>query len=309
METRRTNLTRDLFEPADVGSRESERISAPPSGFFRDAWRQLKKNRGSVIGLAVISFLILMAIIGPWLTQYTYFGQNLSSQYQGPSASHWFGTDSFGRDQWARVWYGARVSLYIAFLAAGLDLVIGVAYGAVSGLVGGLLDSVMQRIIEVLVGIPNLIVIVLLMLILKPGIITITFALIITGWVPMARLVRAQVLKLREEEFFLASQSLGARRLRLIARHLIPNTLGIIIIQLMITIPLAIFFEAFLSFIGLGIQPPEASLGALVNSSYQEFRFHPYLLWFPVAVIGLLMICFNLLADGLRDALDPRMRE
>jgi oligopeptide transport system permease protein len=209
---------------------------------------------------------------------------------------------------WTRVWAGTRISLYIAFLAAVLDVVVGVSFGAISGLFGGRIDELMQRGIEILNGIPSVIVVVLAMLVLKPGIITISLALAINGWTYMALITRSRILQLKGQEFVLASRSLGAGRVRLLAKHLLPNSLGPLIVQLMLTIPVAIFFEAFLSFISLGLQVPDASLGSLISDGYRDLRFHPHLLWFPAAILSLLMICFNLLGDGLRDALDPRMR-
>jgi oligopeptide transport system permease protein len=305
----RTQLSPELFNPVEKDLEESERISGPPIGFWKDSWIRLKKNKGALLALAIILVLMILAIVGPWLTPYGTASQDVTNRFAGPSAEHWFGTDSFGRDLFTRVWDGTRVSLYIAFLAAFIDLVIGVAYGAISGFAGGRLDDVMQRIIEILYGIPNLVIIVLILLIFPAGILSITLALVITGWAPMARLVRARVLQLKEQEFSLASQSLGAGAGRLIRKHLLPNSLGIIIIQLMFTIPSAIFFEAFLSFIGLGIQVPRASLGALISDGYTQLSLSPHVLWFPVIVFSLLMIAFNLFADGLRDAFDPRMRQ
>jgi oligopeptide transport system permease protein len=203
---------------------------------------------------------------------------------------------------------GTRVSLYIGLLAAVLDLFVGVAYGAISGFVGGRVDDVMQRGIEILNGIPSLVVAILVMIVLQPGIVTITIALGITGWTYMALIVRSRMLQLKNQEFALASHSLGASGSRLVWKHLIPNSLGPIIVSLTFTVPDAIFAEAFLSFIGLGIQVPEASLGSLISDGAGEIRFHPHLLWLPSAVFCLIMICFNLLGDGLRDALDPKMR-
>ena len=310
METRHRDLTPDLFEQTDFGAEESERIARPPVGFWKDSWIRLKKNRGALISLGVMVLLFLMAFaIGPLTSQYGPFAQDLSRRFQGPSAGFWFGTDEFGRDMWSRVWAGTRVSLYIAFLAAFLDLFVGVTYGAVSGFLGGRVDNVMQRIIEILVGIPSLVVAILAMVVFSPGIITISIAIGITGWVYMARIVRGRMLQLKNQEFALASRSLGASGPRLVRKHLIPNSLGPIIVNLMFTIPSAIFAEAFLSFIGLGIQVPQASLGSLIDAGAGEMRFHSYLLWFPSVVFCLIMICFNLLGDGLRDALDPKMRK
>jgi oligopeptide transport system permease protein len=307
---RQITLTQDHFEPVKASARDAEGLSGPPVGFWSDAWRRLKRNRVALVAGGIIFLVFILAVAGPWLTPYTPFAQDLERQYREPSLSgFWFGTDEFGRSMFDRVWVGTRVSLYIAFLATALDIVIGMSYGAISAYYGGGVDNVMQRIIEVLVGIPNLVVIILMMLILEPGIIAITLALTITGWTSSARLIRGQVLRLKEQEFFLASRSLGAGTYRLIAKHLIPNVFYIVIITLMFTVPSAVFFEAFLSFIGLGIQPPNASLGALINDGADQMRFYPYLLIFPALVLALITISFRLLGDGLRDALDPRMRK
>ena len=310
METQRRELTPDLFKPADVSAQEGERIAGPPVGFWKDSWRRLKKNRGALISLGVIIFLFAMAfVIGPLVSPHSPYSQNLSRGYLGPTSEYWFGTDKFGRDMWTRVWAGTRVSLYIGLLAACLDMFVGVTYGAVSGFLGGRVDDVMQRIIEILNGVPYLVIAILAMIVFQPGIITISIALGLTGWTYMARIVRGRMMQLKDLEFALASRSLGASRTRLVWKHLLPNSLGPIIINLMFTIPSAIFGEAFLSFIGLGIQVPEASLGSLISDGAGQMEFHPYLLWLPSIVFCLIMVCFNLLGDGLRDALDPRMRK
>ena len=219
----------------------------------------------------------------------------------------WFGSDALGRDQFTRLWEGTRVSLIIAFVAAVLDLVIGVSYGGISGFYGGRIDNIMQRIAEILVGIPNLVIILLMMLVLKPGIISIVIALTITGWIGMSRIVRGEVLKLKNQEFVLASRTLGTSNGTIIRKHLVPNISGIIIINTMFSVPGAIFFEAFLSFIGLGIVPPDASLGSLIDLGFDNLRLYPYMLVFPAVVISVLMIAFNIVGDGLRDAFDPKM--
>jgi oligopeptide transport system permease protein len=309
METRRRELTPELFEQLESGSQDSERVAGPSIGFWRDSWNRLKKNRAAFVGLIIILVLVALAAIAPLLSQYGPYDQDLTRRFESPSSKFWFGTDEFGRDMWARVWDGTRVSLYIAFLAALLDMLLGVTYGAISASFGGRTDGVMQRVIEILNGIPYLVILVLVMLVLPAGILTITIALAISFWTVMARIVRGRVLQLREQEFALASRSLGASRSRLITKHFIPNSLGPILVNLTFTIPTAIFFEAFLSFVGLGIQVPRASLGSLIADGYTQLRYYPYLTFVPAVVMSLLMISFNLLGDGLRDALDPKMRK
>jgi oligopeptide transport system permease protein len=310
METKHRDLMPDLFGTLSVDEQEGERIAGPPVGFWRDGWIRLKKNRGALVSLTIVVFLFAMAfVVGPLLASHSPYAQDLTRRFAAPSTNFWFGTDEFGRDMWTRVWAGTRVSLYIALLAALLDVFVGVTFGAVSGFLGGRTDDVMQRVIEILNGIPYLVVAILAMLIFDPGIITISIAIGITGWTYMARIVRGRMFQLKDQEFTLASRSLGASRTRLVWKHLLPNSLGPIIVNLMFTIPSAIFAEAFLSFIGLGIQVPDASLGSLISDGADQLRFHPYLLWLPSAVFCLIMICFNLLGDGLRDALDPKMRK
>jgi oligopeptide transport system permease protein len=307
---RQITFTPDLFEPVQRSAEDAEKITGSPVGFWGDAWRRLKRNRIAVAAGCVIILILALAVAGPWLTPYTPVGQNLALQYETPSLSEfWFGTDEFGRSMFDRVWFGTRVSLYIAALVTVMDLGIGMSYGAISGYYGGKVDNAMQRIVEILVGIPILIVAILTMLIFNPGILSLTIAIGLTGWTSSARLIRGQVLRLKEQEFFLASRSLGASTFRLIAKHLFPNVFYILIITLMYTVPTAVFFEAFLSYIGLGIQPPAASLGALINDGAHQMRYYPYLLIFPAAVLVMITISFRLLGDGLRDALDPRMRK
>ncbi|WP_400163614.1 oligopeptide ABC transporter permease [Brevibacillus sp. TJ4] len=329
------SISDDLFVPEPVDPSLQEQISGPMQSIWKDALQRLLKNKGAVVSFFLILLIGVMSLVGPMMSGRTYDAQNLAhsnlppkvpglewlglngkdvngvDQYErrGITENFWFGTDEFGRDLWTRVWKGTQISLFIAILAALLDLIIGVAYGGISAFYGGKLDNAMQRVIEVLVGIPNLIVIILFILILDPGISSIVLAMIITGWVSMARVVRGQLLQIKSQEFVLASRALGASNSRLIVKHLLPNAIGPILVTMMFTIPSAIFFEAFLSFIGLGLQPPLASLGVLIQDGYVGMRFFAYKLLFPGIVISVLMISFNLLADGLRDALDPRMKK
>ncbi|TCS96909.1 ABC transporter permease [Hazenella coriacea] len=303
------NLSPDLFQPANISESEQQHLGRERIGFWKDARRRFRRNIGAMVGLSLIILILVMAVFVPIFSKYDYQTQDIPIQNQSYSSEHYFGTDSFGRDLWTRTWYGVRISLLIAFLAAFIDLVIGVTYGSISGYFGGRLDTIMQRIIEVLYGIPNLIVIILMLLIFEPGIVPIALAISITGWIGMARIVRAQVLKLKSQEYVLAARTLGASNARIMAKHLIPNVMGSIIIAVTFTIPSAIFFEAFLSFIGLGIQVPEASLGSLVNDGSKYLQIFPYQLAFPATILSVIMLSFNLVGDGLRDALDPRMRK
>jgi oligopeptide transport system permease protein len=335
-------ISKDLFKPAVIDSSKSEEINKPSLNFWQDAWMRVRKNKGAIASLIIVGLVILMAFVGPLISGKDHSTQNVSHNnlppriqgleniswlpFDGTKANkagkeinlyeqrnideyYWFGTDALGRDLFTRVWKGTQISLYIAFLAAFIDMVIGVAYGAVSGYFGGRIDNIMQRISEVLIGIPFLIVVILMILLMKPGILSITIALTVTGWVGMSRVVRAQVLKLKEQEYVLASRTLGASHVKIMLKHLLPNLVGVIIINTMFTIPNAIFAEAFLSFIGLGLQDPLASLGTLIDEGFKVLRLHPYQMIIPAIIISTLMVTFNMLADGLRDALDPKMRD
>ncbi|WP_371743089.1 oligopeptide ABC transporter permease [Exiguobacterium sp. s189] len=328
----------DMFTPVEMNEQLGERIAGKSLNFWQDAWMRLKKNKAAIISLSIILILVALALFGPMLSGRDAYEQNISQAKLPPKVTglewagfdgmatlggrdidfyeqknveenFWFGTDYLGRDLWSRIWEGTRISLFIGLVAAIIDTIIGVAYGGVSAYFGGRTDNIMQRIVEILTGVPNLILIILFILIFDPGVFTIILAMAITGWIGMSRLVRGQILKLKNQEFVLAARTLGASSTRLIFKHLIPNTLGAIIITLMFTIPSAIFFEAFLSFIGIGLQPPQASLGTLINDGYKELRTFPFLLIIPSVIIVLLMVSFNLLADGLRDAFDPKMRK
>ena len=222
---------------------------------------------------------------------------------------YWFGTDVLGRDIFTRTWAGTRISLYIALVAVIVDMCFGMIYGLISGYFGGKVDMVLQRISEILSGIPTLVIVTLLILVFKPGLVTITIALALTGWIGMSRIARAQVLKLKEQEFILASKTLGAKNLFIIFKEILPNIFGQLIVMSMFSIPNAIFTEAFLAFIGLGVPQPLASLGSLISDAFKSFTTHPYMIIFPVIVLAVIMLSFNLVADGLRDAFDPKMKE
>ena len=222
---------------------------------------------------------------------------------------YWFGTDVLGRDIFTRTWTGTRISLYIALVAVIVDMCFGMIYGLISGYFGGRVDMVLQRFSEILNGIPTLVIVTLLILVFRPGLVPITLALAITGWIGMSRIARAQVLKLKEQEFILASKTLGAKNLFIIFKEILPNIFGQLIIMSMFSIPNAIFTEAFLAFIGLGVPQPLASLGSLISDAFKSFTTHPYMIIFPVIVLAVIMLSFNMMADGLRDAFDPKMKE
>ena len=312
--------------------------------YWKDVRRRFVSNKGALVGLVLILLIALMAIVGPGMNAYTYSGQTLSEKNLAPRVPglesvgildgsekmstttgtkevnyyqekelddtyYWFGSDTLGRDIWTRVWSGTRVSLIIAVVATIIDMILGMSYGLISGYFGGAVDSVMQRIAEICNSIPRLVIVTLLLLVLKPGLWTIIFALMLTEWVGMSRIARAEMLKLKEQEFVLASRTLGAGSFFIIFKEVLPNIIGPIITQCMLSIPTAIFTEAFLSFVGLGIPVPECSLGSLINDAFNSFTTHPYQIIPPIVVMALLMLSFNVLADGLREALDPKMKE
>ncbi|MFF0827418.1 ABC transporter permease [Brevibacillus sp. NPDC003359] len=304
-----------LFRPLTKNT-QANVIARPSLSNGQQVIRKLLKNKLAMLGLFIILALVGMAIIGPNLVPYSYSDQSLLTKNQEISAEHWFGTDELGRDMFARTWYGARISLTIGIVAALIDLVIGVTVGGIAGYMAGRgkrgdrIDTLIMRIIEVLYGLPYLLVVILLMVVMEPGMLTIIIALSATGWVGMARLVRGQILQLKNQEFILAAQVLGAKFSRILLKHLIPNTFGVIIVNLTFTIPSAIFAESFLSFLGLGVQAPVASWGTMTNDGLGVILTGDWWrLFFPALMISLTMFAFNVFGDGLQDALDPRLRD
>lgn len=300
-------LHKEAFSPM-IRTDHMESKARPISTYRQDAWRRLKENKLAMIGLYTALFMICIAIIGPWISDVSYSDQNLMQANQWPSREHWFGTDNLGRDLYIRVLYGARISLAIGIVASLINLTIGVIYGGIAGLLGGRTDRIMMNIVDVLYGIPVLLYVILLMVVLKPGLINIFIALGIAYWLGMARIVRGQILSLKEQEYVLAARLLGASHWQILCRHLIPNSMGPIIITMTLAIPEAIFTEAFLSFIGLGVAAPMASWGVLSSEGVTSLRSYPYQLFFPAMAISITMLAFIFLGDGLRDALDPRGR-
>ncbi|MED4727138.1 ABC transporter permease [Aneurinibacillus migulanus] len=299
----------ELFVPMNKEANAAEAIVRPRLTFWQDAWLRLRKNKLAMMGLVVIFIVAALAIFGPYLTSQSYSKQSLLAGNQPPSAEHWFGTDDLGRDVYARILFGARISLFIGIMAALIDFFIGIVYGGISGYMGGRVDNIMMRIVDILYGVPYLLIVILLMVVMGPGLLTIIIALSATGWLGMARIVRGQVLQLKNSEYVLAARTMGARPWYIIRRHLLPNTLGIIIVQLTFTVPSAIFAEAFLSFLGLGVQPPLASWGVMANDALPTILSgHWWRLFFPAFFISFTMLAFNTLGDGLQDAFDPKQR-
>jgi dipeptide transport system permease protein len=304
------NLDDNLFQPVKDNFKDAEVLTRPSISYWPDVWRRLKKNKLAMAGLIAIVVLGLMAIIGPYLNGFTFYSQDFAVKNLRPNAVHWFGTDTMGRDLFTRTWYGARVSLFIGLMAAFIDLFIGVIYGGISGLKGGRVDIIMMRISEVIYSIPYLLVVILVSVFLPRGLPSIIFAMTITGWLLMGRLVRGQVLLLKEHEYVQASKIMGASSEWILRKHLIPNTMGPILVNMTLTIPAAIFAEATLSFLGLGVPPPLASWGTMASDALESLLVgNSYQLFIPAFFISITMLAFNVLGDGLRDALDPRLRK
>lgn len=268
--------------------------------------KKLRNNRLGCAGLVFLSFLLLLSFIGPWLSGYSYYDIALEKANLPPGREFWFGSDDLGRDLFTRVCYGARISLAVGLCAAGLDLIIGVIWGGVAAFAGGVIDEIMMRFADIFYALPYLLVVTLLMVALGPGLITILIAMSIIGWITMARIVRGQILQQMSQDYVLAAKAMGAGFSRILFRHMLPNIMGSVIVTLTMTIPSAIFVEAFLSFMGLGIQAPTASWGTLASDGLPALEYYPWRLLFPAGFITMAMLAFNLLGDALRDAFDAR---
>jgi oligopeptide transport system permease protein len=302
-------LKTEDFKTIGPSIKDSEIISRPNISYWKDAWRRLKQNKIAVASLVILAIIIIMSVIGPYFAKYGFNDQNYKELNKAPSLKHIFGTDSLGRDLYKRLWLGGRVSLIIGFAGTAVELLIGCIFGGISGYFGGKVDIVMMRVAEILDSIPYLIVVILMLTVLPPGIPTIILAMCITGWVPIGRLIRGQVLQLKESEYILAASALGAKPARIIGKHLIPNTIGIIIVYMSMDVPAFIFAEAFLSFLGLGVRPPKTSWGVLIYEGQASMSLYPWQIIVPGITICLTFMAFNLFGDGLRDALDPKLRQ
>ncbi len=273
---------------------------------WQDAATRLRKNKLAMFGLVFLIFIILLCLITPWIAPYGYEEQNLRLGATSPSAAHWLGTDIFGRDMLTRILYGGRVSLFVGFIATAVALVIGVTYGAIAGYAGGRTDSIMMRFVDILYAMPFMIFIVLLMVVFGRNILLLFLAIGAVEWLTMARIVRGQIQNLKHQEFVEAAVSIGLSSFAIVWKHLIPNALGPVIVYTTLTIPSVMLLEAFLSFLGLGIQPPSSSWGLLISNGVESMEEYPWLLIFPGLALTLTLFALNFLGDGLRDALDPR---
>jgi oligopeptide transport system permease protein len=314
-----------------VSGEEQQRIEQMPDtvSYWQDAWRRLKKNKIAIGALILIVLLTLFAVVGPYLSPYTYSQQIRGAEYQTPTFEHPFGTDNLGRDILVRCMVGTRISLVIGLGSALIVLVIGSIYGAISGLIGSRTDNIMMRIVDVINSLPTILMVVAIKMVIEDplnnlinsssafkglqtlgsGIISIFIVYGLLYWVGMARIVRGQVLMLKQMEYVDAAMALGSSRRRLIFKHLLPNCVGQLVVTTMLQIPSAIFTEAFLSFLSIGVSAPMASLGSLCSDALNGIVSYPYRLVFPAIIISLIILAFNLFGDGLRDALDPRLKK
>ncbi len=307
-------ISKEEFEIIGINSVESETIYKPSLTFWQDAWRRFKQNKVALLFLFVIFIFLFIAIFGQFMTKYTFRDQNIDLKQLVPfsskalSTKHWLGTDDLGRDIFARISQGIRISTMLSIIVVSVCVIIGTIYGAISAYFGGIVDTLMTRLVEIVMAIPSLIYIILLMVVFGNNIWTIIVAMSVSRWLNYSLLVRGEVLKLKETEYVLASQALGANFWWIMMKHLIPNTLGIIIVRLTTDIPQIIFTEAFLSYIGLGVPLPQASLGNLVADGWNFIDSSSYLFWIPAIAISLITLAFNIVGDALSDALNPKLR-
>ena len=298
---------------------KSPSVTRPSSkSLWQDGFIRLKKNKAAVISAYFILFICLLGIFAQWIAPYSFEEQFMDKILVKPSGTHWLGTDSLGRDLLSRIIYGSRVSMAVGILTALISLVIGAVYGAVSGWMGGRVDSAMMRVVDILYSIPTLVLLILVKVIFDSvdlfddpelkAITGILLALSLVGWVTLARVVRGQVLQVKAMTYVEAASALGASSISIVLKHIFPNILGPIVVLLTFQIPSNILFESFLSFIGLGLQPPFSSWGVLASSGWQTLRSYPHLIIFPSLILFLTMLAFNFLGDGLRDAFDPQMK-
>lgn len=297
-----------LFRKLDKSEKNDEFIAIETQTFFQSVVKDFKKNKRALLGLIILTIVLLFAIFGPILSPYSYDEQNIALRNASPSLAHPFGTDKMGRDIFVRIMYGARISLGIGIMAAIVNLIIGTLYGGIAGYVGGKVDMIMMRIVDIIYSVPSMLYIVLITLWMGSGVGTIMFGISITCWIGMARIVRQEVKSLKEQEFTMAAHVLGASSMRILVKHLLVNAMGPIIVNVTLQVPQAIFTEAWLSFLGVGISAPQASWGTLCEAARELIQVYPMQTVYPLVAICLTIISFNFVGEGLERALDPKRK-
>jgi len=297
-----------LFRKLAKEEKNDEFIAIESKTFFQSVVTEFKKNKRAVFGLVILAIVIIMALIGPLFSPYSYEDQNMALRNASPSMAHLFGTDKMGRDIFVRILYGARISLGVGLVAALVNLVVGTLYGGIAGYVGGKVDLIMMRIVDIMYAVPSMLYIVLIMLWLGAGVGSIILGISITCWIGMARIVRQEVKSLREREFTMAAFVLGASSKRILIKHLLVNAMGPIIVNVTLMVPQAIFTEAWLSFLGVGISAPKASWGTLCEAARELIQVYPMQTVYPLVAICLTIISFNFVGEGLERALDPKRK-
>ncbi len=298
-------LTPQEAAPVEKKRFDAERISRPTITFWQGAWYKLKRNPLAIISMAMLAILIFFILLGPIISGENYEEIVASAKNQAPDSVNWFGTDSMGRDLFSRVWIGARLSLLVALVCSAIQIIVGCAYGGAMAYFGGAIDSALMRVLEVITSFPSLLITLLIMMVVGNNVAGLLIAMCITSWCGTARQIRGQLMQLREAEYVQAAQMIGASPVRIIIKHLLPNTISILILNLCSSIPGYIFTEASLSFLGMGLADV-ISLGVLISEGKSRLAFYPWQLVFPAVVLCLAVLAFNLLGDALRDALDPR---
>lgn len=298
-----------LFERVGTKGLSGEEIGKKSLTYWADVWRRFRSNKLAILGLVLLLLVVVVLFTGPAITGEDYQRIDTSVKNSAPSSEHWFGTDDMGRDLFTRVCVGGRISIYIGLCCTLVMFVAGALIGAIAGLKGGVVDDIIMRVCEFIGNLPYLIIVVILSMVMGRSLFSLVFAMSLTSWVGTARMVRGQILQIKESDYVQASRALGADTGWIIIKHLLPNTLGIIMVNITMSIPGFIFSEAFLSYIGLGVRPPETSWGALASAGQQQLMFYPYQLFFPCMMIVLTMLSFHLIGDGLSDALDPKLRK
>lgn len=302
-------IDQEMWAPLTKEEKDAEKKQRPSMTYWQDVWRRMKKNKVAMGGMIFLILLLVVAIVLPFFWPYTYSQQDMANRNQGPSWTHWFGTDKFGRDLFIRVIYGARISLTVGIAASIINLVVGVLYGGIAGYYGGRVDNIMMRIVDIIYTIPLTLYVILLMVYLGKGLGPILIAIGTVYWISMARIVRGQFYSLKNSEYVMAAKALGVSNRKIMLRHLVPNSMGPIIVLMTMSIPSAIFTEAFLAFIGLGVNAPMASWGVLCYDALGIYQIQPQNMIFPALALSLTMLAFNYMGDGLRDALDPKLRK